>query len=229
MTLDESSSGSDVTYTVVVKNTSAADKVTIDTHGFVDRVKVNGDPATGAVTPITNLDCDLESGQSDGLPASLDPGEQITCTFTMPVSGSAGDKVNDLITVTGRDDDGHNVSDSDDATVTITDVSSSITVTKTANPTVVQDSGPVTFTVVVRNDSAVDTVYITSLTDSIYGNINGKGTCTLADDVSAGPEGSARDPPGCLVHLLVHGDGLEDGDGCRHRVGRRRRRSAGER
>ena len=92
MTLDESSSGSDVTYTVVVKNTSAVDKVTIDTDGFVDRVRVNGDPATGAVTPITNLDCDLESGQSDGLPASLDPGEQISCTFTMPVSGSAGDQ-----------------------------------------------------------------------------------------------------------------------------------------
>ena len=55
-----------------------------------------------------------------------------------------------------------------------------------------QDSGPVTFTVVVRNNSAVDTVYIQSLTDSIYGNVNGKGTCTLEDDIAEGPSGSRR-------------------------------------
>ena len=78
------------------------------------------------------------------------------------------------------------------ADVTITNVPSTITVTKTANPTVVQDSGPVTFTVVVRNNSAVDTVYIQSLTDSIYGNVNGKGTCTLEDDIAEGPSGSRR-------------------------------------
>ena len=152
-TIDESNNGSDVTYTVVVKNTSAVDTVSLDAYGFVDRVKVNGDPATGAITEITNLDCDVEDNESDGLPVALEPGESITCTFTMPVNGKAGDDVNDLITVTGRDDDGQSVSDSDDATVRITDVPSSITVTKTANPTVVQDSGPVTFTVVVRNDS----------------------------------------------------------------------------
>lgn len=55
----------------------------------------------------------------------------------------------------------------------ITDVPSSITVPKTANPTVVQDSGPVTFTVVVRNDPAVDTVYMMSLGARVA--ISGKG------------------------------------------------------
>ena len=95
-----------------------------------------------------------------------------------------------------QDDDGHEVKGSDDATVTITNVPSTITVTKTANPTVVQDSGPVTFTVVVRNNSAVDTVYIQTLTDSIYGNLNGKGTCTLEDGIAAGPAGSRQILPG---------------------------------
>ena len=114
----------------------------------------------------------------------------------MNVSGDAGDLVNDLITVTGQDDDGHEVKGSDDATVTITNVPSTITVTKTANPTVVQDSGPVTFTVVVRNNSAVDTVYIQTLTDSIYGNLNGKGACTLEDGIAAGPAGSRQILPG---------------------------------
>jgi uncharacterized repeat protein (TIGR01451 family) len=110
----------------------------------------------------------------------------------MIVEGNAGDRVNDLVTVTGTDDDGNAVSDSDDATVTITNLASAITVTKTANPTVVQDSGPVAFTVVVRNDSAVDTVYIQALTDSIYGNLNPRGTCSLEDGVDEGPAGSRR-------------------------------------
>ncbi len=195
-TLDESTVGSAVEYTVVVKNTSAVDKVTVDAAGFVDKVKVNGDPTAGDVATITNLDCNPQDNEDDGLPFTLDPTESITCTFSMSVKGNAGDHVNDLITVTGKDDDGNDVSDSDDATVTITDVPSTITVTKTANPTVVQDSGPVTFTVVVRNDSDVDTVYIQTLTDSIYGNLNGKGTCTLEDAIDEGPEGSRRILPG---------------------------------
>ena len=49
---------------------------------------------------------------------------------------------------------------------------------------------------VVRNDSAVDTVFIQTLTDSIYGNVNGKGTCTLEDGIAAGPAGSRQILPG---------------------------------
>ena len=100
--------------------------------------------------------------------------------------------------------------------MTITNVPSTITVTKTANPTVVQDSGPVTFTVVVRNNSAVDTVYIQTLTDSIYGNLNGKGTCTLEDGIAAGPARLPSDPPGCVVHVHLHRHGLAHRDGRRH-------------
>jgi len=191
-TLDESTIGSDVVYTVVVKNTSTVDTVTVDAQGFVDRVALNSDPATGNVVALSNLDCNIANSEDDGLPFTLDPAESITCTFSMSVKGNAGDQINDLITVTGKDDDDNDVSGSDDATVTITDVPSTITVTKTANPTIVQDSGPVTFTVVVRNDSAVDTVYIETLTDSIYGNLNPRGTCTLEDGIDEGPAGSRR-------------------------------------
>ena len=58
--LDEGTIGSEVEYTVVVKNTSAVDTVTVDAAGFVDRVAVNGDPAAGGVVAIDNLDCDTE-------------------------------------------------------------------------------------------------------------------------------------------------------------------------
>ena len=41
-----------------------------------------------------------------------------------------------------------------------------MTVTKTANPTTLPEpGGPVTFTVVVRNTSAVDSITVTSLGD----------------------------------------------------------------
>ena len=57
--------------------------------------------------------------------------------------------------------DATTASPSGSATVTITDIPSSITVTKTANPTSLPEpGGPVTFTVVVRNTSAVDSITI---------------------------------------------------------------------
>ena len=45
---------------------------------------------------VAGLDCDLEDNESDGLPAPLDPGESITCAFTMSVEGKAGDEINEL-------------------------------------------------------------------------------------------------------------------------------------
>ena len=65
-----------------------------------------------------------------------------------------------------------------------------ISVTKTANPTVVQDSGLVTFTAVVTNTSSVDPLTIDTLTDSIYGNLltgSTKATCTFGGNVVSLP------------------------------------------
>ena len=65
-----------------------------------------------------------------------------------------------------------------------------ISVTKTANPTVVQDSGLVTFTAVVTNTSSVDPLTIDTLTDSIYGNLltgATKATCKFGGNVVSLP------------------------------------------
>ena len=89
--------------------------------------------------------------------------DEVTCTFVKNVSGNAGASITDVVEVTGTDDDGNPVKDDDDATVTITDLPSSIVVTKTANPTSVpQPGGPVTFTVLVRNTSVSDDVTLTA-------------------------------------------------------------------
>ena len=52
------------------------------------------------------------------------------------VAGNAGDSETDVVTASGTDDDGAPVTDSDDATVTVTGVAPAITVTKTASPSI---------------------------------------------------------------------------------------------
>ena len=59
--------------------------------------------------------------------------------------------------------------------------------TKTADPTYgAEPGGNVTFDVVVENSSGVDSVTITSLTDDVHGDLNGRGTCVGAADDPAG-------------------------------------------
>ncbi len=66
------------------------------------------------------------------------------------------------------------------AMLTWAQAQSSVSVSKSANPSSVPEpGGPVTFAVRVTNSSAVDTVYITSLTDTVHGNLNGQGTCRV--------------------------------------------------
>ena len=71
--------------------------------------------------------------------------------------------------------------------MTIANVPSSIKVTKTATPTSLQEpGGNATFAVSVKNTSAVDSVTITTLTDDIYGNLDGKGTCDVPQTLAPG-------------------------------------------
>ena len=127
----------------------------------------------------------LTLAKDDGNDASgLD---QVTCNFAVGLSGNAGATHTNVVNVTGEDDEGDDATDTDDAVVTFTNLPSAITVVKTASPTSMQaPGGTVTFTVSVRNDSAVDTVTVTSLVDSIHGNLNGKGTCSVPQTILPG-------------------------------------------
>jgi uncharacterized repeat protein (TIGR01451 family) len=121
------------------------------------------------------------------VPQTLAPGASYDCSFTGAVSGSAGSSHTDVVTASGTDDDGNAVSGRDDATVTITNSPSSIQVTKTANPTSIQEpGGMVSFAVSVKNTSAVDSVTISSLVDNVYGNLDGKGTCEVPQTLAPG-------------------------------------------
>ena len=162
--------GGNATFSVTVKNTSAVDSVTI--ASLTDNV-------------YGNLD---GKGTCDVTPAVvLSPGASYSCSFTGAVSGNAGSQHTDVVTASGTDDDGKQLTDNDDAVVTLSNVPSSITVTKSASPTAIQEpGGTATFSVEVKNTSVVDSVTITSLTDNIYGNLDGKGSCDVPQTLAPG-------------------------------------------
>ena len=160
--------GGNASFSVTVKNTSVVDSVTI--------------------TSLTDdVYGDLDGKGTCDVPQQLAPGASYDCSFDGAVSGNAGSSHTDVVTASGTDDDGKQLSGSDDAVVTITNVPSSIAVTKSANPTSIQEpGGTATFSVSVTNTSAVDSVTISSLSDNIYGNLDGKGTCDVPQTLAPG-------------------------------------------
>ena len=143
----------------------------------------------GTITLLSLWDSihgDLSGQGSCSLPQTVPAGGYVTCSFTATVSGNAGASETDVVTAQAEDDEGHTISDAGSATVTITDVPSSLAVTKTVTPSVVAAGGSVIFTVRVTNISAVDSVTVTSLTDTVYGNLDGQGSCTAGQTLSPG-------------------------------------------
>lgn len=143
------------TFTVGMTNTSAA-PITILT--ITDNVY--GNLATAAGSTCSTLIGDI-----------LAPGAAASCTFTGTFNGNAGDTENDTVTATVGGSGGQTATGSDEATVSLTDALPSLTVSKTASPvSLPEPGGNFTFTVVVTNTS-VEPLRITSITDSIYGNL----------------------------------------------------------
>ena len=107
--------GGSVVFSVTVNNDSTGDTITLDS--LVD--DVHGD-----------LD-----GQGDcSVPQDIPVGNSYGCSFSATVSGNAGDTETDTITADATDDDGAPLQEAGSATVTVTDVPSSLSLTKTAAP-----------------------------------------------------------------------------------------------
>ena len=138
--------GGDVAFTIVVKNTSAADAVTIDT--VVD--SIYGDlAAKGTCGALIGKILQPDNHAAGGP-------DEAQCTFTGPVTGSAGSTHTNVATVTGHDDDEQSLTAHDDATVTITPAPVvpkliDLYVTKTDLPDPVELNGQLTYTIVVGN------------------------------------------------------------------------------
>jgi len=158
--------GADVTFTFLVENTGPEDVVltslTDDIFGNLD----------GAGT------CDV--------PQAIAVGGSYSCTYTTRLSSDSLAAHTNVVTAVAEDDDQTTATDTDDETVTFENVAPTIEVTKTANPTSVPETGAdVTFTFLVENTGPEDVV-LTSLTDDIFGNLDGAGTCDVPQAIAVG-------------------------------------------
>ncbi|MBA3267876.1 MAG: hypothetical protein H0T70_06415, partial [Acidimicrobiia bacterium] len=159
--------GGDFTFTVVVTNPSTFKDLTI----------------TSLVDDVYG---DLNGQGTCAIGTTLAPLASYTCSFTGAFNGVGGDRQTDTVTATGRDNQGNQVSASDDAEVSLTTVAPTIRVDKTADPlTRPEPGGDFTFTVVVTNTSNKP-LTITSLVDDVYGNLDGQGTCAVGAVLQAG-------------------------------------------
>ena len=127
---------------------------------------------------------DLDGQGTCAIGATLAPDATYSCSFTATFTGNAGDSHTNVVTAMAEDDDGSSATDSDDAVVSLTDVKPTVSVDKTADPTVLDEpGGSVTFTVVVTNTS-FEPVTLDSLVDDVHGDLAGQGTCATGDTIA---------------------------------------------
>ncbi|MGI8778285.1 MAG: hypothetical protein ACR2LJ_13100 [Acidimicrobiales bacterium] len=113
-------------------------------------------------------------------------GGTYSCTFPGLFNGVGGQNQTDTVTATGVDRTGNTVTAQDNAIVAITSVAPSITVVKSVTPsTMPEPGGTFTFTATVNNTST-EVLTLTSFVDSIYGDLNGRGTCTVPQTLAVG-------------------------------------------
>ncbi|MCB0996004.1 MAG: hypothetical protein KDB21_12985, partial [Acidimicrobiales bacterium] len=172
--------GGEFTYTLTIENTSP-EPITIDA--------LTDDHALSAA-------CIALVG------TTLDPGQQVSCTYTLTFDDAGS--YDNTAEVTVSDDDQNSAGDTANATAVVTDVAPTITVTKTPDVTEVNEPGAnVTFTVLVTNTSlATDPVTVVSLVDSVFGDLTTLAGSDCALTIIA-PGGSYE----CSFTVFVSGDG----------------------
>lgn len=97
----------DYTFTFTVKTVDSMGNPTVDDVTFDQLV----DDKFGDLT-----------SQCSALPVTLGPGQSDSCTITLQLQGNAGNEHVNVATIYGTDEDGLDVSDDDDATVTFLDL-----------------------------------------------------------------------------------------------------------
>lgn len=175
--------GGSVQYSVSVFNNASVNTVNLDS--MIDDIYGDITMVQGDITATT---CSLAA--ANPLPAG---GPAYMCTFdvSMPPA-NVGTMVTDTVTACGTDSQGNpNICDDDDATVTYTDTIVDPALEKTAHA-IQALAVDITYNVAVMNPSTVDTLDLTSLTDSIFGDITTvqgnviSTTCSVPQTIATG-------------------------------------------
>ncbi|MDH3589642.1 MAG: hypothetical protein OEQ74_09575 [Gammaproteobacteria bacterium] len=173
--------GGEFTFTVHVQNEAQFTKVRLNRicdsdHGEIANATEFGCP-TGSIGAINNTTCTVPQilGPDDGKAGGAD---EYTCTFTADIiSKIPVPNEQDTVTVYGLDESDNEVSDTDTASVGITDVLPTAMVTKAFDQI---NCVNVTYEVDVRNTSKVESLTLTALNDSAFGSLT-----SVHDDVTA--------------------------------------------
>ena len=163
--------GGNVAFTVEVINASANEAVLLtelidDVHG-----DLSGKGTCGSVSAAS--------------PLEIAAGSVYQCTFIEQISGPTGSIERDTITAYGAGKDtGESVLGFDSAAVFFTGVPLEIAVSKTASPKLAEPGALVTFTIDIENNNGFS-VDVLALTDSVFGDLNGTGTCSTPLTIAA--------------------------------------------
>jgi uncharacterized repeat protein (TIGR01451 family) len=177
--------GGTLTYTIVVSNAgpSAAETVTLsDTFPaqLTDVTVVDAGPYTcGVVGQV--LSCTIASH-----PVGVDA--TITVTATVDPATVAGTTISNTAGVDSATDDPVPANDSATATTTVAaPASADLSVTKSARPSSLPEpGGTVSFSVLIENPSPTTALTITSIVDSVYGDLDGRGDCSVPQPIAGG-------------------------------------------
>ena len=171
---------------------------------------------------------------SDSLPVTIAEADTFICTIDAALTGDAGEFHTNTVTAIVQDADTNEATDSDSAIVTFADVLPAIVVTKTADPaSLPEPGGAVTYAVSIENTS-VESVTITNLSDDKFGNLlgpdlnlTGGATATSCNDSLPIVIG-ATDTFSCSIDAALIGDAGDTHDNTVSRHRRRQREQLGD-
>ena len=168
-------------------------------------VVTNNGPETVTLTSLTDDVFGNLNGQGTCVTGgSILVGKSYSCTLTKFLSSDSLTAHKNLLTAVATDNDGSTDTATDDATVTFTDVAPTIKVTKTADDTLIPETGQnVTFTFKIENTGQED-VTLSDLSDSVFGNLNSQGDCTIPQTILIGNSYT------CKVTKFLSSDNLQD-------------------
>jgi uncharacterized repeat protein (TIGR01451 family) len=173
-----SAPGGTVTFMLVVTNTSAVDVITLTTIKEDETNDGSDDLTLTASEQCTTT--------------TLAPGATTTCIFQRSVTGALG-VYTSKSTVTALDDDNQTIQSSATATVHLVGTALFQVDKQPDRATIAEPGGDVTFNVTIANNHPAAVLVLTSLQDSIYGDVTSAGhdaisstTCTLASVPAGG-------------------------------------------
>lgn len=153
--------GGEFTFTVTTTNTATYTSVTLNKICDDKYGTVAGTGCTaGSLGTVNSTTCTV--------PQTLAPGGSYACTFKANFTAHDAASDTDTVTVSGVDQNGKALSNTGSATVSVTDVPPTATVTKGFNSLL---CAKVRYNVSVANTSANDAVSLTALNDSVFGDL----------------------------------------------------------